>query len=303
MILVTGANGLVGSFACRALVDRGQQVRALVRRSGTAPDLPGVTEVVGEFDDPTTAAEVVDGVTAVVTTVAPMGADHATQHRVTVDGTMTLATAARDAGVARLVHVSTCAVYDRRPGQGDADEDAPMVGDDAGAYAVTKRDADLALTDLDGITRVLVRPPAILGPGETSVWNTLRPADVAANPDARRVNPDKTFAWVHVGDLARFLASMAAPGPAGPGAAGVPGPREGTVTAVNVAGSDVTWRDYMGPVADAVGVTPAWTDEPAWTGAILATRARSWGWHPTVDFATAMGELVAGLGETPGDRA
>lgn len=302
MILVTGANGLVGSHVCEELANRGVEVRGLVRRAGTAPDRGGVTEVVGEFDDPATAADLVEGVDVVVTTVAPMGEDHATQHRVTVDGTMTLAAAARTAGVRRLVHVSTCAVYDRRPGTGDVDEDAPLVDHDAGAYAVTKRDADLALADLDGMTRVLVRPPAILGPGETSIWNRLRPARFAADPAGAATNPDRTLAWVHVTDLARFLASVAIGGsPQADGHddadddAGAPGPVDGDVTVVNVAAPDVTWRDYLGGVADALGVEAHWTDEPAWTGSIVAARARSWGWEPRVTFADAMAELADGL--------
>lgn len=293
MILVTGANGFVGSHLCRELADRDVAVRALVRRPGTAPDLPGVTEVVGEFDDPGAAPSFVDGVDAVVTTVAPMGSDHATQHRVTVEGTMVLATAARDAGVDRLVHVSTAAVYDRSPGVGDVDEAAAYVDDDAGAYSVTKRDADLALAGLEGITRVLVRPPAILGPGETSVWNTLRPAGIADDPAARRANPDTTLAWVHVTDLAQFLADAAT-------GAFADQVGDGTVTAVNVAADGVTWRDYLGGVAAAVGVEPTWTDEPAWTGDVVAARARTWGWAPAVTFDEAMDELAAGLSPTAG---
>ena len=36
-VVVTGANGLVGSHVCAALAQRGVAVRAVVRRSGTAP--------------------------------------------------------------------------------------------------------------------------------------------------------------------------------------------------------------------------------------------------------------------------
>ena len=38
-----------------------------------------------------------------------------------------------------------------------------------------------------------------------------------------------------------------------------------------------------------------WDDAPAWTGLILADRARGWGWAPTVDLATALAEIDAGL--------
>ncbi|MGK5115471.1 hypothetical protein MY520_26155 [Geodermatophilus sp. CPCC 205506] len=59
---------------CRALVERSAQVRAVVRRAGSAPGLDGVTELVGEFADEGLAREVTQGADAVVTTVHPMGA-------------------------------------------------------------------------------------------------------------------------------------------------------------------------------------------------------------------------------------
>ena len=40
VVVVTGANGLVGSRVCAALSDRGAHVRAVVRREGTAPSSP-----------------------------------------------------------------------------------------------------------------------------------------------------------------------------------------------------------------------------------------------------------------------
>ena len=209
VVVVTGANGLVGSRTCAALVGQGATVRAVVRRPGAAPSLAGVEEWVGDFQDAEFARSVVQDASAVVTTVHPMGSDRATQHRIAVEGTPVLARAARDAGVARVVHISTAAVYDRSPGVGDVDEASPLVADDANAYAATKRDTDAALGAVDGITRVIVRPPAILGPGETSIWNSVRPASMRDDPQARRAVPGQTFAWVHVDDLADLVAAVA----------------------------------------------------------------------------------------------
>src|SRR6476619_1439049 len=202
VVVVTGANGLVGARTCAALVERGATVRAVVRRPGTAPVLAGVEERVGDFTDPGFAAAVVEGAAAVVTTVHPMGDDLEAQHRVGVEGTTVLARAAAADGVERLVHISTAAVYDRSPEVGDVDESSPLVDDGAGDYPVTKRDTDAALADVGGITRVLLRPPAILGAGESSVWNTLRPAAIRHDERARHAVPGQSFAWVHVDDLA-----------------------------------------------------------------------------------------------------
>jgi nucleoside-diphosphate-sugar epimerase len=294
VVVVTGANGFVGARICAALAERGAAVRAVVRRPGTAPVLPGVEERIGDFTDPDDAGAVVDDATAVVTTVHPMGSDLETQRLVAVEGTPVLARAAAGAGVERLVHLSTAAVYDRSPGVGDVDESSPLVGDDAGAYAVTKRDTDLALGRVEGITRVLLRPPAILGAADTSIWNTLRPAAIRDDELSRHAVPDQTFAWVHVDDLAAFAADLAVgrvPSSTDPAT----GPVPGGCTAVNVAAGPATAHDYYAAVTGALGVAPVWDDAPAWTGQILAGRARRWGWTPTVDLARALAEVGAGL--------
>jgi nucleoside-diphosphate-sugar epimerase len=293
-VVVTGANGLVGSRVCAALSERGATVQAVVRRAGTAPVLPGLTERVGDFADPDFAATVVAGAGAVVTTVHPMGEDGETQRRVGLDGTLVLARAAAAAGVERLVHLSTAAVYDRAPGRGDVDEHGELVTDDAGDYPVIKRDVDAALAGVDGMTRVLLRPPAILGSSGSSVWNSLRPARMREDEAARHAVPEATFAWVHVEDLAALAADVAV-GVVRSSEDPEAGPVAGGCTAVNVASAPATQRDYYGAVTNALGVQPVWDDVPGWTGQIVADRARRWGWAPTVGLDQALAEIEAGL--------
>ncbi len=293
-VVVTGANGLVGAHTCAALVERGAVVRAVVRREGTAPALAGVEEWVGEFHDPAFAASVTEGAGALVTTVHPMGSDLETQRRIGVEGTTVIATAARDAGVPLLVHISTAAVYDRSPDAGDVDESSPLAGADGGDYAVTKRDTDAALSELDGPTRVLLRPPAILGAGETSVWNSLRPAAIRDNESARHALAEQTFPWVHVDDLAAFAADLAS-GRIAPSDDVASGPVAGACTPVNVVAGPATLRDYYTAVTRGLGVEPVWDDGPAWTGEVLADRAGAWGWSPQVYLGQAMAEIEEGL--------
>lgn len=294
LVVVTGANGLVGSRLCAALAERGASVRAVVRRSGTAPAVPGVAEQVGDFTDTGFSASVLSGADAAVTTVHPMGSDEQVQRRIGVQGTTSFARAAAAAGVERFLHISTAAVYDRSPGVGDVDESAALVGDDAGDYPVTKRDADLAVESVGGLTRVLLRPPAILGTGQSSIWNAVRPAAIRHDEAARHAVPDQSFAWVHVDDLVAFAADIAT---ALVSASTDPatGPVAGACTPVNVAAGPATVRDYHETVTRAVGVTPVWDDAPAWTGQILADRAHGWGWTPAVGLAEALDEIAQGL--------
>jgi len=294
IVVVTGANGLVGSRLCAALAGRGASVRAVVRRTGAMPAVPGVAEQVGDFTDTGFAASVLAGADAAVTTVHPMGSDGEVQRRIGVQGTTTFARAAAAAGVERFVHVSTAAVYDRSPGVGDVDESSPLVGDDAGDYPVTKRDADLAVASVEGLTRVLLRPPAILGTGESSIWNAVRPAVIRHDEAARHAVPDQSFAWVHVDDLVALTADVAlgcvaaSPDPA-------TGPVAGACTPVNVAAGPATVRDYYETVTRAVGISPVWDAAEAWTGRVRADRAHGWGWTPAVGLAEALDEVAQGL--------
>ncbi|MGY1802358.1 NAD-dependent epimerase/dehydratase family protein [Blastococcus sp. SYSU D00922] len=292
VVVVTGANGLVGAAVCRALAERSAQVRAVVRRAGTAPAVDGVSEHVGDFADESFARTVVDGADAAVTTVHPMGSPRDVQHRVGVEGTAAFARAARDAGVGLLVHVSTAGVYDRSPGVGDLAEDGPLLPEGSGDYPDTKNAADAALAEVGGLTIVLVRPPAIIGAGETSVWNTLRPREIRDGD--RAANPAKSWSWVHVDDLAALIADLAT-GTVATADDPDQGPVAGRTTPVLVAGEHATWRDYLGTVAGAVGVEPEWTDEPVWTGRLVTHRATAWGWSPRVSLARALGELREGL--------
>ena len=52
-VLVTGASGFLGRYLVEQLVQRGDQVRALVRRPSAELEQPGVEMVIGDIRDAT----------------------------------------------------------------------------------------------------------------------------------------------------------------------------------------------------------------------------------------------------------
>lgn len=112
-VLVTGASGFIGSNLTRALLDAGQQVRAFHRASSNLRALEGlpVEHVTGDLTQPDSLLPAVEGCEVVFHCAAWMGSHDqpGRQYAVTVEGTRALFSAARKAGVRRVVHTSSAA--------------------------------------------------------------------------------------------------------------------------------------------------------------------------------------------------
>ena len=112
-VLVTGASGLVGSHVVAALVARGEQVRALVRPASRAAVMRlGAEAVAGDVTDPAAWQAAARGVRAIVHSAALVQRRASWEQyvAVNVDATRLAVAAARTAG-ARLIHISSVAVY------------------------------------------------------------------------------------------------------------------------------------------------------------------------------------------------
>jgi nucleoside-diphosphate-sugar epimerase len=282
-ILVTGANGFVGSRVVARLLDDGFHVRALVRRAGDTQELQrdGVTEVEGSFTDPSDAQRGLDGADAVVHTAATAGPDLDAVRQVNRDGTRTLARAAIAGRAERFVHISTASVYDRAPDRGDITEDTPKVGQDADPYSLTKWEAEQEVMAAmeDGLKAVILRPPAVLGYGPTSTWGHRLPESIRDGAPAAARPAEQSLAFVHVDDLAdAVVLALTVPGAVG--------------HAYDVCSGSVPWGRFTSDIAGWFGTdAPDLPDEDPWTGTIPAARIRhELGWSPNVTYDDAMEE-------------
>jgi len=168
-VLVTGASGMLGRGVAQALIDRGEDVCVLQRR----PSGLRCREVLGDVADAAAVRDAVTGRDAVVHCAAKVDVvgPWAEYERANVIGTRTVLAGCADAGVARLVHVSTPSVAHAGQalvgaGVGPADPAATRA-----FYARSKALAEVeALAgDGPGLAVLAIRPHLVWGPGDTQL--------------------------------------------------------------------------------------------------------------------------------------
>jgi 2-alkyl-3-oxoalkanoate reductase len=177
--LVTGASGFVGSALTRRLLDEGHDVRLLTRVGSQTSLQPAARATVHEVSlgDPNALAEVARGVDVIYHCAAENSARAypAAFAWINVAGTENVLSAARHAGVRRVVHLS-CA--DATLIDGDRlnwKELHPMTDRPLDALSRSKLLADeLAAHASDGQLQVCVlRPAWIWGPGDRGAMPSL----------------------------------------------------------------------------------------------------------------------------------
>lgn len=171
-VLVTGGSGLVGSHVIEALRARGESVRALVRPASRAViEQLGAEAVPGDVQDAAVWRAAAHGVRGLVHAAALLQQRASWQEyeAVNVGGTRLAALAARTAR-ARLVHISSVAVYgglaNYRPESERRTEDSPFQPiPEHDFYARSKRLAEAAVREAaeDGLNAVALRPNVIYG--------------------------------------------------------------------------------------------------------------------------------------------
>lgn len=182
-VLVTGADGFIGSHLVEALVAHGARVRAFVVYNslgswGWLDTLPEATKaalevVAGDIRDPHVVSEAVRGVDAVLHLAALIAIPYsyvapASYVETNVTGTLHVLTAARTHGTARVLVTSTSEVY------GTAryvpiDERHPLSGQSP--YAATKIGADRLAESFHksfGVPVVIARPFNTYGPRQSA---------------------------------------------------------------------------------------------------------------------------------------
>jgi nucleoside-diphosphate-sugar epimerase len=201
-VVITGATGFVGIHAVRAFAGSGLRVRALVRNSGRANRLRehSVTSVTGSLEQPEALLQAVTGADVVVHLAALTHARTAAElERVNVAGTRALVDAVLAAvpRPRRLVYMSSLAAAGpAEHAVGREHTPRPLT-----AYGRSKLAGERVVQGAAGDLEVVVlRPPAVYGPGDPELLRFFRLARVGVLPVPS--GPARPLQLVHVRDLA-----------------------------------------------------------------------------------------------------
>ncbi len=188
VIAVTGATGFIGHSICSQLLAHNYSVRALVRNSRKASLCEsGDTDIIrGNLADQDSLRRLVSGADAVIHCAGSVrGASQAQFDRVNVDGTRNLLHAMKASGTPqRLMYISSLAARE------------PQLS----FYAASKHRAEQLLkNEAEDIAWIILRPPAVYGPGDRELLPLFR---LMARGVALTAGlPTAQFSMLYVDDL------------------------------------------------------------------------------------------------------
>lgn len=184
---MTGGTGFVGGATIETALVQGHAVRALTRRSQRERE--GVTWVEGALDDPASLERLCAGADVVLHIAGVVNApDRAGFIAGNITGTENMLAAATAAGVGRFIHVSSLAARERNLSN----------------YCWSKAEAEDRVTASDR-DWMMVRPPAVYGPGDTEMLDLFR----MAAKGLVMLPPSGRMSVIHVADLAALLVRLA----------------------------------------------------------------------------------------------
>ena len=225
-ILITGADGFIGSHLTEALVRQGHKVRAFVLYNSfsswgwldqCADDVRGKFDVfAGDIRDPHGVKEAMKGCDVVLHLAALIAIPYSyhspdTYVDTNIKGTLNVLQAARELGVSRVIHTSTSEVYgtarfvpitEQHPLQGQSPYSATKIAADQLAYSFHAS---------FGLPVVIARPFNTYGPRQSA--RAVIPTIITQIASGKRqiklgaVSPTRDFNYVQ-DTVAGFIAAM-----------------------------------------------------------------------------------------------
>ncbi len=176
MIGVTGANGLLGSFIVRKLIDEQEKFVAFKRSSSNLSLLADLKDKIEwrnlDLEDPVTMDDALQGVNSVIHSAALVSFNPRHARRISeinIQGTHNIVNACIANNIKRFVYISSVAALGRTRGQTLIDETNKWVDSSYNThYARSKYLAELEVFrgQEEGLSTVILNPSVILAPAD-----------------------------------------------------------------------------------------------------------------------------------------
>jgi nucleoside-diphosphate-sugar epimerase len=176
MIAVTGANGLLGSFIVRQLVELQQPFVAIKRQNSDTSLLNDLADKItwrnADVLDPVSLDDAFQGITHVIHAAALVSFNPSRAKKIydiNVIGTRNVVNACLANNIMRFVHISSVAALGRQKGQKLIDENNKWLESTVNStYAESKYLAELEVfrAQEEGLNTIIINPSVILAPAD-----------------------------------------------------------------------------------------------------------------------------------------
>ena len=221
MWLVTGATGHVGNVLVRKLLERGEQVRALILPGESRESIHGLNVEAAEgdvlnLDSVFESMQGIKGIFHLAGVISIMPGPNAFVRKVNLDGTKNILRAAQEMNISKLVYTSSIHAI-QRVEDGVIDESVPYdMKNPYGAYDRSKAEATLEVLNAaqTGLEAVVTCPTGVIGPYDFrgSMMGAVIHDAATAKP---ALYVDGAYDFVDVRDVADGLISAAENGKRG----------------------------------------------------------------------------------------
>ncbi|MBI4317883.1 MAG: NAD(P)-dependent oxidoreductase [Chloroflexi bacterium] len=211
-VLVTGANGFLGSYLCSAIsqADGKNEVLAVVRgepgaRPSVLAHLPNLRSCYADLAQGLHVAEPIDVIVHAAGRTPVPGVEVTDFVRNNIIATQNLVEFAVRKQVKVFVYLSALSVYGRVESM-VVDESTPMT--DPTPYGITKYIGELLLKDKQDVLRsIAIRLPLVMGIGMSTGW-LYGAYEASKRGEAIRIyNGDSPYNMVHVSDVCDLVLS------------------------------------------------------------------------------------------------
>ena len=168
-VAITGATGHVGGSLLPLLISEGHKVTVLVREDVRTLDAFDLRAVKGNLSDENSLRELLNGNEVLIhcaSKISITGSEAQLLRTTNVEGTARITRVAKEAGLRRMIYVSSIHAFNQFPFDEPLNETRDYVGDDGFDYDRSKRDATkFVLNAADNKFEVLtMHPTSIIGP-------------------------------------------------------------------------------------------------------------------------------------------